>query len=160
MNIYSIISRQVLPLTAKQAWDFFSCPGNLPDICPPYLDFKIKSGYNGERMYAGQIIEYTLKPFRGIKINWVSEITHVNEPWFFVDEQRFGPYALWHHKHYFREVESGVEMTDIVHYAIPGWILGIILHKLMIRKQLEKIFSFREKKLEQKFGQHANMLTY
>ncbi len=104
-------------------------------------------------MYAGMIIEYTVRPVLGIPLHWVTEITHVQEPEYFVDEQRFGPYALWHHKHFIRPVEGGVEMEDVVHYKLPlGW-LGKLAHMLFVKRQLRQIFDFREKKLTELFGQ-------
>ena len=103
-------------------------------------------------MYPGQIIEYKVKPIAGIPVYWMTEITHVEAEKFFVDEQRFGPYALWHHQHHFSEIPGGVEMTDIVHYKIPFGFLGDIAQWLFIGKQLEKIFDFRWKAVEEKFG--------
>ena len=103
-------------------------------------------------MYPGQIIEYTVKPLLGIPLYWMTEITHVEEGKYFVDEQRFGPYSLWHHQHHFREVPGGVEMTDIVHYKIPLWILGDIANALFVRKQLQGIFDYRFKKVEELFS--------
>ncbi|MCG7858958.1 SRPBCC family protein, partial [Flavihumibacter sediminis] len=105
----------------------------------------------GAKMYPGQIIEYTVKPLFGIPLYWMTEITHVEEGKYFVDEQRFGPYSLWHHQHHFREVPGGVEMTDIVHYKIPLWILGDIANALFVRKQLQGIFDYRFKKVNELF---------
>ncbi|MCW3113213.1 MAG: hypothetical protein JWR18_1609 [Segetibacter sp.] len=103
-------------------------------------------------MYAGQIIEYTVKPILGIPLYWMTEITHVDEGKYFVDEQRFGPYSLWHHQHHFKEVSGGVEMTDLVHYKLPFWILGDLANALFVSKQLREIFDFRYKTVEEKFG--------
>lgn len=94
-------------------------------------------------MYAGQLIEYRVSPLLGIPMYWMTEITQVVEGKYFIDEQRFGPYSLWHHQHHFREVEGGVEMTDIVHYKIPMGILGVVADKLFVRKKLETIFDYR-----------------
>src|SRR6476620_3532057 len=118
-KVYSLKSVQTIPTTLQQAWDFFSRPDNLKHITPAYMDFTVTSKHHGERMYAGQIIEYTVKPILGIPIYWMTEITHVEEGKYFIDEQKFGPYSLWHHQHHFIEVNGGVEMTDIVHYKIP-----------------------------------------
>lgn len=116
------------------------------------MGFEILGNLKPEKMYAGQIISYIVKPLAGIPMTWVTEITHVNEPHFFVDEQRFGPYRFWHHQHQFREIPGGVLMTDIIHYAIPLGPLGIIANSLIVKGELEKIFGFRKKTLESLFG--------
>ena len=141
-----------MPVTLEHAWDFFSDPANLSKITPPHMEFRIISKHHGERMYAGQVIEYRVKPLPGIPLYWMTEITHVEDKKFFVDEQRFGPYSLWHHQHHFKEVEGGVEMTDLVHYKIPFWILGDIANTLFVRKQLDSIFRYRYQAVEQLFG--------
>lgn len=119
------------------------------------MGFVIKSKHHGERMYPGQIIEYIVKPLLAIPMYWMTEITHVEEGKYFVDEQRYGPYSLWHHQHHFREVPNGVEMTDIVHYKIPCWFLGDIANALIVKKQLRKIFEFRYQTIEKKFGGYS-----
>lgn len=106
-------------------------------------------------MYPGQIIEYTVKPILGIPLYWMTEITHVSDKKYFVDEQRFGPYSLWHHQHHFREIEGGVEMTDIVHYKLPLWFLGDIAWLIMVKAQLKQIFDHRFVAVEQRFGKWA-----
>jgi ligand-binding SRPBCC domain-containing protein len=151
-KVYSIKTVQTIPVTLHQAWDYFSRPDNLREITPTALGFVVISKHHGERMYAGQIIEYTVKPLFGIPLYWMTEITHVVEGKYFVDEQRFGPYSLWHHQHHFKEVPQGVEMTDIVHYKVPYWFLGDIANTLIVRQQLMKIFEFRYKTVENKFG--------
>lgn len=103
-------------------------------------------------MYAGQLIEYRVSPVAGIPVYWMTEITQVKEGQYFIDEQRFGPYALWHHQHHFRPVEGGVEMTDIVHYRIPLWVLGRLANSLFVRKKLRSIFQYRFRKVEELFG--------
>lgn len=152
MAVYSLRTVQNIPIRLEEAWDYFSRPQNLQEITPSYMGFEIKSKYMGDRMYPGQIIEYKVRPLAGIPIYWMTEITHVVEGKLFVDEQRFGPYALWHHQHHFREIEGGVEMIDIVHYKNPLWILGDIANALFVRKQLEGIFDYRFKKVEELFG--------
>jgi ligand-binding SRPBCC domain-containing protein len=145
-------SKQFLPMSLEAAWDFFSSPANLKVITPEHMGFKILSGFQeGEKMYAGMVIRYIVHPFPGIPMHWVTEITHVKDKAYFVDEQRFGPYAFWHHQHFFREVEGGVEMRDIVHYKVPMGPVGLLLNSLLIRKKVEQIFSFRLKKLEELF---------
>ena len=102
---------QNLPITLDKAWDFFSDPKNLKTITPEYMGFDIKGGAD-RRMYPGQIIEYRVSPLLGIKTKWVTEITHVIPNQYFVDEQRFGPYTLWHHKHFIKAIPGGVEMIE------------------------------------------------
>jgi ligand-binding SRPBCC domain-containing protein len=151
-KVYSIKVIQRIPVSLNQAWDFFSKPDNLKDITPSTLGFTIISKHNGEKMYPGQIIEYKVKPLLGIPVYWMTEITHVAKEKFFVDEQRYGPYSLWHHQHHFKELTNGVEMTDIVHYKIPFWFLGDIANVLFIKNKLKEIFDYRFKIVEDKFG--------
>ncbi len=133
-KVYSLKSVSKLPISLDTAWDYFSRPDNLKDITPPALGFQIRSQHHGKTMYAGQIIEYTVKPVLGIPLYWMTEITHVDDKRYFVDEQRFGPYSLWHHQHHFKSIEGGVEMTDIVHYKLPFWFLGDIAQGLFVLK--------------------------
>jgi ligand-binding SRPBCC domain-containing protein len=151
-KVYSFKTVQNLPITLEKAWEFFSRPDNLKDITPSNLGFKILSKYHGETMYPGQIIEYIVKPIAGIPLYWMTEITHVSDGKYFVDEQRFGPYVMWHHQHHFKAVPGGVEMTDIVHYKLPLWFLGDIAYTLFVKKQIQGIFDFRFKKAEELFG--------
>jgi ligand-binding SRPBCC domain-containing protein len=151
-RVYSIKTTQQIPVPLEVAWDFFSSPDNLKEITPGNLGFNIISQHHGKRMYAGQVIEYKVRPVLGIPLYWMTEITHVQDKAFFVDEQRFGPYTMWHHQHHFKEISGGVEMTDIVHYKLPLWFLGDIAHTLFVKKQLTGIFDFRFKKVEALFG--------
>jgi len=151
MGAYQLQSKQILPITLKEAWDFFSSPKNLQTITPDYLGFQITSEL-ADKMYAGQIITYKVKPLFGISLFWMTEITHVEEGKYFVDEQRFGPYAMWHHQHHFKEVEGGVEMTDIVNYRLPLGPLGSIANYLFVRRQLNEIFAYRQRFLEEHYG--------
>lgn len=151
MKLYRLYCRQSLPIDLQTCWDFFSDPVNLRDITPASLDFRITSELP-ERMYAGMIISYRIRPLSGLDVTWTTEITHVREPFFFVDEQRFGPYRFWHHQHHFRPIEGGVEMVDEVHYALPLGILGSMLNQLMVEGKLKDIFSYRCRVLEQHFG--------
>lgn len=116
------------------------------------MSFKIISEHHGEKMYAGQVIEYEVKPLLGISVYWMTEITHVEDHKFFVDEQRYGPYSMWHHQHHFREVGEAVEMTDIVHYKIPYWFVGEIANSLIVKKKLRSIFEYRKQQIKQIFG--------
>lgn len=157
MKIYNLQTKQFLPMSLKEAWEFFSSPANLAKITPSEMGFKIlhiSKGPNGEKMYQGQFIRYKVNVLPFISVHWVTEITHVNEPYFFVDEQRFGPYALWHHQHHFKEVEGGVEMLDEVNYAIPLGLLGRLAHWLFVGKQVRAIFDHRFKILEERFSKH------
>ena len=151
MQLYQLKSRQALPITKEQAWNFFSSPKNLKVITPEHMGFHILDGAD-TAIFPGQIIQYLVKPFPFYSVKWVTEITHVEPGKFFVDEQRFGPYALWHHKHFIKPLEKGVEMLDIVDYKLPFGILGRIAHPILVKKQLEKIFNFREQKLTELFG--------
>ena len=151
-KVYSIKTTQYIPTDIATAWDFFSKPNNLKTITPPHLGFEIISKNHGPEMYAGQIIEYTVKPILGIPLYWMTEITHVVQQEYFVDEQLFGPYSLWHHQHHFKTVKNGVEMTDIVHYKIPLAFLGDIANTLMVKKQLKAIFNYRFAAVENLFG--------
>ena len=145
-------TKQRLPIDIATAWDFFSSPYNLKEITPPHLHFRIRTNSDSEKMFAGQIITYTVSPLLGIPLFWMTEITHVAHHHYFVDEQRFGPYALWHHKHFFTQLPGGIEMTDYIDYKLPGGCIGTIAHKLWIRKQIEEIFAYRYQALEQRFG--------
>ena len=151
MRIYQLHTKQILPISMEEAWDFLSNPANLSVITPPHMGFKILSGAD-RPMFPGQIIQYKVSPFKGITTHWVTEITHVKEGEYFVDEQRFGPYALWHHKHFISPVEEGVLMEDLIDYKLPfGW-LGRLVHPFLVKKQLERIFTYREAKLNEIFG--------
>ena len=151
-KVYTIKTVQKIPISLAEAWDFFSKPSNLAAITPDNLGFNIISKHHGERMYPGQIIEYSVKPVLGIPLYWMTEITHVEDQKYFVDEQRFGPYSMWHHQHHFKAIEGGVEMTDIVHYKLPLWILGDIAHTLFVKAQLTHIFDYRFTAVENKYG--------
>ena len=151
-KVYNLRTVQIIPCSMEKAWEFFSNPANLAEITPDNLRFKILSKGLGP-MYAGQVIEYYVHPLLGIPLYWMTEITHVEEHKYFVDEQRFGPYSLWHHQHHFKEVPGGVEMTDIVHYKLPLWFLGDIANELFVKKQLKEIFDYRTEKVNAMFGE-------
>jgi ligand-binding SRPBCC domain-containing protein len=153
MKFYSINSTQHLPISLEEAWAYFSSPNNLAKITPPDMGFVVTSDKkDSERMYAGQIITYVIKPLMGIRVKWMTEITHVKEGDYFIDEQRFGPYKLWHHKHSFKKTATGVEMHDVVNYVLPFGFIGSITHALFIRKRIEHIFEYRTAVLEKTFG--------
>ena len=152
MKIYSLHSKQNLPISLDKAWEFISDPKNLEVITPKEMGFKTISG-DDRKMFAGQVIQYTITPLFGIKITWVTEITHMKKNKFFVDEQRFGPYAFWHHKHFIKETLGGVEMEDIVDYKVPFGILGQLVHPFLVKPKLNEIFEYRRKKLIEMFGE-------
>ena len=153
MKIYRLHKTQNIPITMNQAWEFLSSPANLKTITPDYMGFHILSGAD-RPMFPGQIIQYIVTPVMGIKTKWVTEITHVKDKEYFVDEQRFGPYALWNHKHFIKPIDGGVEMEDIIDYKIPFGILGQMVHPFLVKPKLEEIFEYRQKKLVELFGKY------
>tara|TARA_B100001057_G_scaffold497119_1_gene600399 strand:+ start:9419 stop:9880 length:462 start_codon:yes stop_codon:yes gene_type:complete len=151
LKLYQLRTKQELPISLEKAWKFFSDPKNLKDITPNEMNFNIISGAD-KSIYAGQIIQYKVSPVLGINLKWVTEITHVKENEYFVDEQRFGPYSLWHHKHFFKKINGGILMEDIVDYKIPYGLIGQFAHVIFVKKKLKKIFNYRHTKLEKLFG--------
>jgi len=152
MAVHTIKTVQKIPGSLDKAWEFFSNPANLQIITPPGMCFKIISRHHGATMYAGQIIEYKVKPFAGITVSWMTEITVVKNREYFVDVQRLGPYKLWHHQHHFKEIPGGVEMTDIVHYKLPLGFIGRLANSFYIKKKPVGIFNFRHQKVVEIFG--------
>lgn len=153
MKTYVLKAEQKIPISLDEAWDFFSSPVNLAKITPPGMGFLVTSDYAADaKVYTGMIITYKISPLLGIKMNWMTEITHVADKQYFVDEQRFGPYAMWHHQHHFKEIKGGVQMNDILHYAIPYGVIGQMVNSVYVGKEVSKIFAFREKAIEQMFG--------
>ncbi|HTF82180.1 MAG TPA: SRPBCC family protein [Cytophagales bacterium] len=153
MKVYHLEAVQTFPISIEAAWDFFSTPINLHKITPPEFSLKVLEDYKEEKAYAGQIINYIMKPLWGIPVRWTTEITHVAPLHYFVDQQLFGPYALWHHKHFFKSLgPHAVEMVDSVHYALPFGLIGAMAHHLFVRKRLQFIFDYRRQVLEQEFG--------
>jgi ligand-binding SRPBCC domain-containing protein len=152
MSVYSLKTVQKLPVSLEKAWSFFSHPKNLAEMTPSYLNLRFTNTLYGEEMYPGQVMTYKVKPLLSIPMFWMTEITHVEDKKYFVDEQRVGPYSLWHHQHHFREIPGGVEMTDLIHYQLPLSILGKLANSLFVKKQLNAIFDFRYKRAEDLFG--------
>ena len=150
--MYTLKASQFLPIGVNEAWEFFSSPKNLKVITPPFMGFDILSSLNGEEMYNGQIVTYRVRPILNIPVTWVSELKHINAPHYFVDEQKQGPYKVWHHQHFIQETDGGVIIRDEVNYKLPMGILGKFAHWLFVRKQLNHIFEFRKKKLEELFA--------
>lgn len=153
MKTYVLKTEQAIPISLDMAWDFFSSPLNLAKITPNDMKFVVTSDYTAEtKMYAGMIITYKISPLLGIKMDWMTEITHVADKQYFVDEQRFGPYALWHHQHHFKEIKGGVLMNDILHYAIPYGPIGRLSNSIFVGNKVKQIFAYREKAIEKLFG--------
>jgi len=154
MKTYLLKTEQAIPISLEEAWNFFSSPLNLAKITPREMNFVVTSDFNeNTKMYPGMVITYTITPVLGIKLNWMTEITHVMEGKYFVDEQRFGPYALWHHQHHFKTIKGSVLMTDILNYAIPYGIIGSLANSIFVGKQVNNIFSYREKAIKDLFGE-------
>jgi ligand-binding SRPBCC domain-containing protein len=151
MKVHQLHQQQILPVSMAEAWDFFSSPANLDAITPPDLGFHITSPLP-PKMFEGQIITYRVKIAPLVWVPWVTEIKCVDEGRSFIDEQRFGPYKFWHHRHSFEPVEGGVRMTDLVHYGLPFGVFGSIAHALFVRRKLQWIFGFRKQLLAQRFG--------
>lgn len=149
MKLHRLDALQKLPISIQEAWDYFADPHNLSRITPAWMGFEVTSPPQ-ERMYAGMIITYRVRPLLGVAVRWITEITHVDEPRRFVDEQRFGPYRFWHHQHHFREIPGGVEAADIVHYALPPG--GGAVRRALVAPRLREIFAFRKEALERTFG--------
>jgi ligand-binding SRPBCC domain-containing protein len=152
MAIYQLYEEIELPASLEEVWDFISSPENLKEITPDYMGFVISTPNLPKKIYPGLMISYKVSPLLGIKMNWLTEITQVKEPYYFVDEQRAGPYALWHHEHRLSPTDKGVLMTDLVSYRPPGGPLGDLARRMFIRKQLEGIFRYREEALGKRFG--------
>lgn len=151
-KVYSLYSRQRIPKPVEEVWRFFSDAKNLLAVTPPHLNLKVTNEVYGESAYAGQVMTYTVKPLLGIPLAWMTEITHVEPLRYFVDEQRKGPYKLWHHQHHFKAVDGGTEMTDLVHYRLPFGPVGSLANSLLVKDELEKIFSYRYRKIIEMFG--------
>jgi len=153
MAFYQFHSEQKINTSIDEIWDFISSPTNLKEITPDYMGFDIMNSIQlSEKMYEGMIIGYKVSPILGIKTTWVTEITHIRNKEFFIDEQRIGPYTMWHHQHLIRPIENGVLMTDIVSYQPPFGVIGAIANKLVIQSKLKQIFNYRTASLDKKFG--------
>jgi len=153
LKTYRLEFTQKLPVDLAAAWDFFSSPMNLAEITPTDMTFDVTSpNMEGTKIYPGLIITYKVAPIAGIKLNWVTEITHVKDQAYFIDEQRFGPFAFWHHQHHFEKIEGGVLMHDILHYGIGWGPIGAIADAIMVNKKINEIFKFRYQKVADLFG--------
>ena len=152
-SMYQLKRTQFVKANIDTCWDFFSSPNNLSKITPSSMGFVVRTEVP-EKMYEGLMIEYTVKPLLGIPMRWVTEIKTVRDNVFFVDEQRVGPYTIWHHEHHFKDLGDSVEMTDIVSYQLPLGVLGRLMHSLFVRKKLESIFAYRFEVVEKLFNQN------
>jgi len=152
-TVHHLLSSQKLPVSLQETWTFFSDAHNLLTMTPPFLNLRVTNEVFGEEVYPGQIITYKVKPLAGIAVEWVTEITHVEKEKMFVDEQRKGPYKLWHHQHHFKSIEGGTEMTDLVHYRLPFG--GNMVHPI-VKKKLIEIFTYRFQKINELFGNWPN----
>ncbi|MFO0321837.1 MAG: SRPBCC family protein [Bacteroidota bacterium] len=150
--LHRLQTKQLFKSDMTTLWDFMSSPANLSKITPSYMGFHILSAIENTKMHPGQIIEYYVTPLAGIKLHWVTEITHVANKEYFVDEQRFGPYAFWHHKHILKEGSGGIEMIDDLHYKLPFGVFGKLINHLFVKKKLKEIFDYRYAKLEELFN--------
>ena len=150
--LHTLQTTQFIKSDINTVWEFMSSPKNLATITPEYMQFEVLSDLGDGKMYPGQLIEYYVRPLLGIKLHWVTEITHVQELQFFVDEQRFGPYKFWHHKHFLKQVDGGVEMFDLVHYQLPMGLLGKLGNELLVKKQLQQVFDYRFKVVDKLFN--------
>lgn len=160
MKAYHLKFSQRLPITLPEAWDFFSSPMNLAKITPTDMAFTVTSELPADgKMYPGMIITYKVSPMAGIKLNWMTEITQVEDQQYFIDEQRFGPYKFWHHQHHFKEIPGGVEMNDILTYGLPVGIFGNIANSVFVAGKLQQIFDFRKKKVNELFGDYKETGT-
>ena len=151
MALHQLRTVQQLPMALDEAWAFYADPRNLAFITPPDMGFVIHTPLPGA-MYTGMLIEYTIRPLLSVPVRWVTEITHISERRYFVDEQRSGPYRLWHHEHHFREVPGGVEVMDLVSYLLPLGRLGDLANEIVVARRLAAIFEYRRAALTEKFG--------
>lgn len=152
MAVYQLKEQVELAASLDEAWDFISSPANLKEITPDHMGFEIKTPGLPDKIYPGLMIAYKVRPVLGIPMTWLTEITHVEDQSYFVDEQRVGPYALWHHEHKLSTTDKGVLMTDLVTYRLPLGPLGTMAHALFVKKQLQGIFKYREHALDKRFG--------
>lgn len=152
MGFYQFKRSQKIPASIEEVWDFISSPANLKEITPDYMGFEVTSEGLPEKMYPGMIISYIVKPLLGIPTTWVTEITKVTDKAYFIDEQRVGPYKIWHHQHFIEPIDGGVLMRDIVSYQPPFGVLGALMNRLVIHKKLKEIFDYRIVAVNNRFG--------
>ena len=155
MAFYQLIAEQNIPAPVSEVWEFISSPGNLKNITPEYLGFEMTTNSGNSKMYPGMILAYKVSPILGIKLTWMSEIIHVSDQEYFVDEQRIGPYKMWQHQHRITPIKGGVLMVDTVTYQPPFGLIGTIANTLIIKNQLKDIFEFRRLAVEKRFGKYT-----
>lgn len=148
--IYILERRQRIPPPLEDVFAFFTEPGNLAAITPPWLRFRI-IGTSGEEMRQGLRIEYRIAPL-GLPQRWVSEITAWEPPHRFVDEQVRGPYRVWRHEHRFLDLDGVTEVYDRVRYALPLGVVGRLVHRLLVRRQLRAVFDYRQEAIRRLLG--------
>jgi ligand-binding SRPBCC domain-containing protein len=152
MAIHTIQRTQIVRSPLRDCWLFFSNPQNLARLTPPALDFQVLSDVP-EEIYPGLMIQYRVRPLFGLPLIWLTEISHVEPERSFVDEQRLGPYRLWHHEHHFRGLdEYHTEMRDRVHYILPFAPFSEFMHPWLVKPKLEQIFDYRERETQQIFN--------
>jgi ligand-binding SRPBCC domain-containing protein len=153
MKVYHFYQKQFIKTDIDRVWDFFSSPHNLNAITPAFMNFEILEVSGGsEKMFNGQLIKYKVSPFPFFRVQWITEITDVRPKNFFADDQKKGPFSLWHHEHEFIEKDGGVEMEDHVIYAVPFWFVGRIANTLIVQKQVRQIFEYRKSQVEMLFN--------
>ena len=152
MPLYQFRKQQKVNASIDEVWDFISSPANLKEITPDYMGFDITSEALPDKMYPGMIITYKVSPLLGIKTTWVTEITHIRDKQYFVDEQRVGPYTIWHHQHFIEPIDNGVLMSDIVSYKPPLGVLGALANTMIIKNKLKEIFEYRTSAIEKRYG--------
>ena len=155
MPFYQLTKTQKLPASIDEVWNFISSPENLKEITPEEMGFTVTSNSGSDKMYPGMIITYKVSPLLGIKMDWMTEITTVKDHQYFIDEQRFGPFKFWHHEHHFEEIDGGVLMKDRLSYGIPFGFIGQIANAIIVDKQTQGIFDYREKAVEEMFGKYV-----
>lgn len=153
----TIEKRQKLPISVEEAWGFFSNPSNLKKITPDHMGFEILNGPLPDAIYPGMIIIYAVRPLFNIPMKWVTEITQVEAPRYFIDNQKSGPYAFWHHQHFIEETETGVEIIDIVNFKVPFGVVGKLLEKWIVSRKVEEIFAYRSAVMKNIFGAGSPM---
>lgn len=151
MHVKKKVWEQIIPASLDEVWHFFSRPENLDNITPDDMSFEITSDISDTAMYEGMLIQYKVSPLLNIKMNWVTEITHIHDKQYFIDEQRFGPYALWHHQHHFEKIDRGILMKDILHYKVPYGPIGSLADALFVDSKIDAIFNYRMKAVERIF---------
>lgn len=150
MTIHELRRELWIPRPLPAVFDFFSRPENLERITPPWLRLRILDPAPIE-MRQGAAIAYALR-VRGIPLRWLTKIERWNPPFEFVDVQAKGPYRVWRHQHLFAEVEGGTSIADIVQYALPLGPLGRLVNRLLVSRDLAKIFDYRAQRVQALLG--------